>query len=166
MPPRSTASGSGSAGPGRLLAPPTAGAGRTGPPPGREPAAVMWSAAADELRVALLDHLWTGDGFVACGPISQQRWSTSSLLLPGADRSGRELPAEVSAILAERIEKHLTPYGLATELPTSSHYRSDGYLAGPGVGSSHGPRRGRIAPQRPCSSRRRDQRLLPGLVRS
>jgi glycogen debranching enzyme len=34
-------------------------------------------------------------------------------------------------VLAERIEAHLTPHGLATELPASPHYRSDGYWRGP-----------------------------------
>ena len=34
-------------------------------------------------------------------------------------------------MLADRIEAHLTPYGLATELPASPHYRPDGYWRGP-----------------------------------
>src|SRR4029450_2163947 len=34
--------------------------------------------------------------------------------------------------LAEGISAHLTPYGLATELPTSPHYTADGYWRGPG----------------------------------
>ena len=44
---------------------------------------------------------------------------------------GAELPAESRDALAERIDAHLTPYGLATELPTSPHYTADGYWRGP-----------------------------------
>jgi len=42
-----------------------------------------------------------------------------------------ELPVDVAATLARRIEAHLTPYGIATELPSSEHNRSDGYRRGP-----------------------------------
>src|SRR4051812_47885388 len=46
-------------------------------------------------------------------------------------RSIEHLPDDVSGVLAGRIEAHLTPHGLATELPTSPHYLSDGYWRGP-----------------------------------
>ena len=44
---------------------------------------------------------------------------------------GEHLPADVSSTLADHIKAHLTPYGLATELPTSPHYLADGYWRGP-----------------------------------
>lgn len=44
---------------------------------------------------------------------------------------GEYLPAEISGVLADRIEAHLTPYGLATEVPSSPHYLADGYWRGP-----------------------------------
>lgn len=44
---------------------------------------------------------------------------------------GEHLPENLGKALAVRIEAHLTPYGLASELPTSPHYRPDGYWRGP-----------------------------------
>jgi glycogen debranching enzyme len=44
---------------------------------------------------------------------------------------GEELPEPIRAVLAARIETHLTAFGLATELPTSPHYQDDGYWRGP-----------------------------------
>jgi glycogen debranching enzyme len=44
---------------------------------------------------------------------------------------GDLLPAQIHTALADRISLHLTPYGLATELPTSPHYEADGYWRGP-----------------------------------
>jgi glycogen debranching enzyme len=44
---------------------------------------------------------------------------------------GEHLPEHVTTVLAGRIETHLTAYGLATELPSSPHYLSDGYWRGP-----------------------------------
>jgi glycogen debranching enzyme len=42
-----------------------------------------------------------------------------------------ELPAQIRAALVQGIRAHLTPHGLATELPTSPHYEPDGYWRGP-----------------------------------
>jgi glycogen debranching enzyme len=44
---------------------------------------------------------------------------------------GEHLPGDVSSTLADHIKAHLTPYGLATELPASPHYLADGYWRGP-----------------------------------
>jgi glycogen debranching enzyme len=44
---------------------------------------------------------------------------------------GAELPAEIAAALAARIEEHLTVHGLATEVIGSPHYAADGYWRGP-----------------------------------
>ncbi|MEU1184014.1 trehalase family glycosidase [Streptomyces sp. NPDC005820] len=90
-----------------------------------------WTAAAEELQKALLDQLWTGDRFVARGAATGDTWSGSSLLDLMPIVLGEHLPGEVSSALADRIKAHLTPYGLATELPTSPHYLSDGYWRGP-----------------------------------
>ncbi len=79
----------------------------------------------------MVDQLWMDDRFAARGPISQHRSSTASLLLLLPIVLGQELPDEISAMLAKRIEAHLTAYGLATELPTSPHYTPDGYWGGP-----------------------------------
>ncbi|MET9831556.1 trehalase family glycosidase [Streptomyces sp. NPDC006385] len=91
----------------------------------------QWTRAAEATRTAMLDHLWTGDRFVARGVDSGDTWHTSSLLDLMPIVLGEHLPDDVKGVLADRIEAHLTPHGLATELPTSPHYLSDGYWRGP-----------------------------------
>jgi glycogen debranching enzyme len=44
---------------------------------------------------------------------------------------GRRLPEHVRAALVARIREHLTPWGLATEKPSSSKYMENGYWRGP-----------------------------------
>lgn len=98
---------------------------------GRPDDARRWQRTAAETQAAMLDQLWTGDRFAARGVATGDTWSTSSLLDLMPIVLGEHLPDDVSSVLADRIEAHLTPYGLATELPTSPHYRSDGYWRGP-----------------------------------
>ncbi|MEU2777025.1 trehalase family glycosidase [Streptomyces sp. NPDC007162] len=98
---------------------------------GKEDAARRWTAAAEETQAALLDQLWTGERFVARGVASGDTWSSAGLLDLMPIALGEHLPREVSSALADRIKAHLTPYGLATELPTSPHYLADGYWRGP-----------------------------------
>ncbi|MET9867931.1 trehalase family glycosidase [Streptomyces sp. NPDC006386] len=90
-----------------------------------------WTAVAEEIRTALLDQLWTGDRFVARSAGTGETWSSASLLDLMPMALGEHLPAEIGSTLADHIKAHLTPYGLATELPTSPHYLADGYWRGP-----------------------------------
>jgi glycogen debranching enzyme len=90
-----------------------------------------WSRTAAATQSAMLDRLWTGDRFQARGVRTGSTWTGSSLLELMPIALGEHLPDHISAVLAERIEAHLTPHGLATELPASPHYRSDGYWRGP-----------------------------------
>lgn len=90
-----------------------------------------WTRTADATQAAMLDQLWTGERFVARGVHSDDTWTSSSLLDLMPIVLGEHLPESVSSVLAAHIEAHLTPYGLATELPASPHYRSDGYWRGP-----------------------------------
>ncbi|MFE9552405.1 amylo-alpha-1,6-glucosidase [Streptomyces sp. NPDC006692] len=98
---------------------------------GKPAEALRWTAAAEETQTALLDQLWTGDKFLARSVATGETWSSASLLDLMPVVLGEHLPAELGSTLADRIEAHLTPYGLATELTTSSHYLSDGYWRGP-----------------------------------
>ncbi|GAB2961704.1 trehalase family glycosidase [Streptomyces pseudoechinosporeus] len=98
---------------------------------GRSDEARQWTSTAEATQAAMLDQLWTGDRFVARAVHSGDTWSTSSLLDLMPIALGEHLPEEVSSVLAERIEAHLTAFGLATELPTSPHYLADGYWRGP-----------------------------------
>jgi glycogen debranching enzyme len=90
-----------------------------------------WTRAAETTQAAMFDQLWSGDRFVARGVDSGNTWHSDSLLDLMPIVLGEHLPDDVSGVLAARIEAHLTPYGLATELPTSPHYLSDGYWRGP-----------------------------------
>ncbi|WP_316741527.1 MGH1-like glycoside hydrolase domain-containing protein [Streptomyces sp. MK7] len=98
---------------------------------GRTDQAGRWARVAEDLRAALLDQLWTGEKFVARGAGTGNTWSSAGLLDLMPIVLGAHLPGDVSSALADRIKAHLTPYGLATELPTSPHYDADGYWRGP-----------------------------------
>ncbi|MCK2220403.1 hypothetical protein MF672_042360 [Actinomadura sp. ATCC 31491] len=94
-------------------------------------AAARWSGAAGRMREAMLRELWTGDRFVARCALSGETWSSSSLLDLMPIVLGDDLPEPVHTALAARIAEHLTPFGLATEHPSSEHYEDDGYWRGP-----------------------------------
>ncbi|MFE2569864.1 amylo-alpha-1,6-glucosidase [Streptomyces mirabilis] len=94
-------------------------------------AARDWLRAAEATQTAMLDELWTGERFLARGVDSGDSWSSSSLLDLMPIVLGEHLPENLGKALAVRIEAHLTPYGLASELPSSPHYRRDGYWRGP-----------------------------------
>ncbi|MER7479251.1 trehalase family glycosidase [Streptomyces sp. NPDC126510] len=98
---------------------------------GRGDEARSWARAAEETQAALLDQLWRDDRFLARGVGTGDTWSSASLLDLMPIVLGEHLPGHVSGALADHIKAHLTPYGLATELPTSPHYLDDGYWRGP-----------------------------------
>lgn len=98
---------------------------------GKSEEARRWTAAAEATQTALFDQLWTGDRFVARSVATGDTWSSASLLDLMPIVLGEHLPGEVGSALADHIKAHLTPYGLATELPTSPHYLADGYWRGP-----------------------------------
>ncbi|GAA3758955.1 trehalase family glycosidase [Plantactinospora mayteni] len=89
-----------------------------------------WRRATEQMRAALLE-LWTPEGFVARAALTQRTWTSASLIDLMPVLLADELPDAIRQVLARRIQRHLTPYGLATELTTSPHYRADGYWRGP-----------------------------------
>jgi len=93
--------------------------------------AQRWTERRDDLLAALLDQLWTDDGFVAVGALTGRRSSTTSLLRLLPVVLAERLPVEVLPRLAADVATHLTAHGLATELPTSERYEDDGYWRGP-----------------------------------
>jgi glycogen debranching enzyme len=97
----------------------------------RATAAARWNRTADQLRAAMLDQLWAGDRFTARSAETGQAQPSTSLLDLMPICLGADLPAEISAALARRIETHLTAHGLATEPVDSPHYTADGYWRGP-----------------------------------
>ncbi|WP_027342029.1 amylo-alpha-1,6-glucosidase [Hamadaea tsunoensis] len=91
----------------------------------------LWTRTAEQIRQAMLDELWAVDRFAARSPATAEVWTSDSLLDLMPIVLGADLPADVAAGLAARVETHLSEYGLATELPSSQHYQSDGYWRGP-----------------------------------
>jgi hypothetical protein len=94
-------------------------------------AAAHWTHTAEQVRAAMLDLLWTGELFTARTAETGQPQSSTSLLDLMPITLGADLPGDVSAALARRIETHLTAHGLATEPVGSPHYTADGYWRGP-----------------------------------
>ncbi|MEU6803470.1 amylo-alpha-1,6-glucosidase [Streptomyces neyagawaensis] len=90
-----------------------------------------WTRTADETQAAMLGDLWKGDRFAARAADTGETWTSASLLDLMPIALGQHLPEPVGAALADRIETHLTPHGLATEQPDSPHYLPDGYWRGP-----------------------------------
>jgi hypothetical protein len=90
-----------------------------------------WKATRDDILSALVEQLWTADGFVAVGVLNGRVSSTSSLLRLLPIILGERLEPEIRQRLATDLIAHFTPYGPATELPTSPHYEDDGYWRGP-----------------------------------
>jgi hypothetical protein len=90
-----------------------------------------WTTAANQLQKDLFTRLWRGDRFAARGVTTGNTWHTNGLLDLMPIALGADLPPSVAAALTDRLRTHLTEFGLATELPTSPHYRPDGYWRGP-----------------------------------
>ncbi|MGW7168525.1 amylo-alpha-1,6-glucosidase [Streptomyces sp. NPDC054884] len=89
------------------------------------------AGTADALQAALLDELWDGERFLSRPAHGGARTASASLLDLMPIVLGDRLPGAVRDRLAERIEAHLTAFGLATEHPDSPHYEPDGYWRGP-----------------------------------
>jgi glycogen debranching enzyme len=90
-----------------------------------------WTTESERLRAALLGTLWSGEDFVAVSPSSGRRSTATSLLNLLPIIAGEKLPLEVRDKVAARVEKHLTDFGPATEIPGTEHYDPDGYWRGP-----------------------------------
>ena len=101
---------------------------------GRRSEAARWKARADKLLARLIEHSWRGDRFVAPRSGDHRVADSDSLLSYVPIVLGKRLPQEIRRTLIAGLKakgRFLTPHGLATESPTSRHYRSDGYWRGP-----------------------------------
>ncbi|MCD8483129.1 MAG: hypothetical protein LR015_10975 [Verrucomicrobia bacterium] len=98
---------------------------------GQDLDAAFWSNQADRLRGALLAELWNGNRFVAKHLPSGEFIEADTLIEIIPIVLGSELPEEIAAKLVHRLERYLTPHGLATEWPESKHYTPNGYWRGP-----------------------------------
>lgn len=91
----------------------------------------VWADTADRLQQALFDQLWDGRRFTARNPVTEVLSSAQSLLNLMPITLGEHLPAVAARSIVAGLGDHLTEWGLATEAPSSSHYRADGYWRGP-----------------------------------
>jgi len=93
-----------------------------------------WQHRSEELLQHMLAPFWQGDHFVAMRSGDHQIADTESLFLFLPLILGKRLPGGVRHDLVNgltRPGRFITPYGLATESPSSPYYQSDGYWRGP-----------------------------------
>jgi len=97
---------------------------------------VLWQEKADRLYKALITELWDGEKFIARGAARGESVTSDSLIYHLPILLGKRLPPDIRAKLVRHIERFKTPYGLATEHPTSDKFMDDGYWRGPIWGPS------------------------------
>jgi hypothetical protein len=98
---------------------------------GRTDDAAEWQRRRDQLLDELIEKLWRTDHFVGLRRPSGEAVECDSLLVCMPIVLGRRLPEAMRTALLARLREHLTPWGLATEKPTSSEYTERGYWRGP-----------------------------------
>jgi glycogen debranching enzyme len=90
-----------------------------------------WADERERILAALCSELWDGDRFFARAADSGAPSTSTSLLNLLPIIAAERLPVEMRDRLAAHIRDHLTEFGLATEIPGTEHYESDGYWRGP-----------------------------------
>ena len=98
---------------------------------GQSDQAAKWRKRRDSILGELIDKLWKDDHFVGVRRPSGKIIECDSLLVCMPIMLGRLLPERVIAPLVGQVREHLTPWGLATEKPSSSEYKEDDYWRGP-----------------------------------
>lgn len=99
---------------------------------GRSEEAAKWQEKAEMTLQRLLEKHWNGENFFATHSGSDQPTRGDSLIRYMPLVLGEKLPQDIRAkLIADLQERFLTENGLATESPTSSFYRADGYWLGP-----------------------------------
>ncbi|WP_307371413.1 amylo-alpha-1,6-glucosidase [Microbacterium sp. W4I4] len=93
--------------------------------------AAGWREESDAVAAALAEQLWDGETLSARSVIGRRPASRTSLLTTLPIVAAHRLSAGAVATLVDRIDAHLTRFGLATELVDSEHYTADGYWRGP-----------------------------------
>lgn len=106
---------------------------------GRKKAAIRWKTMAEKQLANLLTHLVKDDHFIS--PLSGNREAVASLSLINYLPLilGKRLPKRIRNALVADLQPggpFLTPYGLASESPSSEKYMQDGYWRGPIWGAS------------------------------
>jgi len=98
---------------------------------GQVETARVWDREADRLKALLLSQLWDGERFFALKLPEREIVAADTLIETIPLVLGTELPGDIRKKVVDRLQRYLTPHGLATEHPASPHYTSDGYWRGP-----------------------------------
>ena len=100
---------------------------------GQNDEAAQALSRADALYAALIQHLWTPEGFTARHLDGRLVASDNSLLLLLPLLLASRITSEMRDKMLTKLRnpEFLTPWGLATEATTSPLYRANGYWRGP-----------------------------------
>ncbi|QGQ97384.1 hypothetical protein EHS13_22110 [Paenibacillus psychroresistens] len=101
---------------------------------GRVEEALAWQQRSDKLLQLMLDYFWNGEKFIAKRSGTDEVIDTDSLLHWIPVILGSKLPKDILQRIVDELGPNgpfLTKWGLATEKPSSPHYRPDGYWRGP-----------------------------------
>jgi glycogen debranching enzyme len=90
-----------------------------------------WQRLSAGLLDSLLTELWDGERFIARKQPEGLVVESASLIPNVPIVLGHRLPEAIRTKIVARIPDYLTPWGLATEPPTSPKYEADGYWRGP-----------------------------------
>jgi len=99
--------------------------------------AAEWLEAADNLATALVQSLWNGQSFDGIRLPERQRVEAQSMVtfMPLLLGEAFLTPKQIR-VMADGLLPYLTPWGPATENPTSPFFQEDGYWRGPVWGPS------------------------------
>jgi putative isomerase len=100
---------------------------------GRRLEAQQWKERSESLLEKMMEHFWRGEEFRAVYSGSHEEIECDSLLPYVSLVLGPRLPKSVAHKTVSDLKTRgfITAHGLATELPESPHYISDGYWRGP-----------------------------------
>ena len=98
---------------------------------GRQEEAAHWRSEHETILEALVTELWQGTCFAARIEPTGELVESESLITCMPIVLGPRLPAEITDSLVATVREHLTDWGLATERPSSRHYRANSYWRGP-----------------------------------
>lgn len=100
---------------------------------GKADEAKRWQQRSDELLALMMKRFWRDGEFVAIRVSDRQPIHSQSLLLSIPIILGKRLPIDVRQQMVAQLKQRdaMSPFGLATEPPSSPFYESDGYWRGP-----------------------------------
>jgi glycogen debranching enzyme len=92
-----------------------------------------WKKRSDALLTSLVKEYWNGSVFGVSRAFGKTTFKSTSLFVYLPLILGDRLPKDIAKKMAEDLQSRgfLTPWGLATEQPSSPLYKPDSYWRGP-----------------------------------